>query len=65
MAAATAAAWPGPCSKRMPNTFSQAMRYSGTSENVSTNTATATATSLNSPAELDGDALMRPAPRGR
>ena len=27
----------GPCSSLMPNTFSQAMRYSGTSEKANTN----------------------------
>ena len=52
-------------SRRMPKTFSQAIRYSGTSENVSTNTAIATPTSLNRPAELDFAAVMRSAPRGR
>ncbi|MEG1849527.1 MAG: hypothetical protein RR197_03130, partial [Oscillospiraceae bacterium] len=38
---------------RTPNTFSQAMRYSGTSENVSRNTTTATPIRRGSPALRD------------
>ena len=40
-------------SRRMPNTFSQAMRYSGTSENVKANATTEMPTSLPMPKVFD------------
>ena len=48
--AAAVPAWPGPCSRRMPNTFSQAIRYSGTRAKVKANAASATPASFSQPA---------------
>ncbi len=66
-AAPVLASPPGPRSRRTPNTFSQAMRYSGTSEKVSRNTATATPIRRGSPAlgdrVLAGASLIGRSPR--
>ena len=59
--AVVAAVAAGPCSRRTPNTFSQAIRYSGTRAKVKANAATATATILTMPRAfaLCAGALMR------
>ena len=58
-AAASAIGAEGALSRRMPNTFSQATRYSGTSEKVSANAASTMPTSLAMPA-VRGSLIGRP-----